>query len=331
MRTISTSQLYLASITNSNRSVHTLKTKKTIALVDQNTPKVDEAKVYKNSLLNAKNLALVSGEVRVYELTRLRKQTIQLLALLLVSEYDNESQVTIHGYKSLSLKLADESENYSPGLLLNLCRVTEWITQEDSDKKRDLVFEQLSIMLNPEESFITGLSTYLTEAYKHAQTTYISGKLDRNTLYLNQIEIITNSLRNQSKVYAYKIRSAVYRLLKVTIIGTLLAGAAYYTKFSGNITERINLFYFVLNCIAIYFLTFVLFKTFTDIIDILVSRNKIISIQSTTSELLSEEQYLMHIKKPLKGIRFSLALVYPILIVVYILIVYTCFNVRFKF
>ncbi|MES2132142.1 MAG: hypothetical protein V4506_07310 [Bacteroidota bacterium] len=329
MKTISNDGLDFVNITSSDKIVHGLKT--TTTLLNPEISKRIGPKGSKNSLFNARNLTLISGEVKVYELTRLRKQTIQLLALLLVSEYDNESQVIIHGYKSISLTLADETENYSPSLLLDLCRVAEWINEEDSDKKRKLVFEQLSITLDQEESFITGLSTHLTEAYNYARKSYMAGKLDGNTSYLNEVESITNSLKNQSQVYIYKTRSTVYRLLKVTIIGILLAGAAYYTKFSGNTLERINLFYFVLNCIAIYFLTFNLFKTFIDIREILASRNRIISIRSETAELQSEEQYLVHIKKPLKGIKFSLALVYPILMVTYVFIAYICFTIRLKF
>lgn len=328
MKTISNDLLDIVGITSSDKIARVLKTK---ALITHDIPKTIYTKGSKNSLFNTRNLALISGEVKVYELTRLRKQTIQLLALLLASESDNKSRVTIHGYKSLSLNLNGESENYSPELLLDLCRVTEWINKGDADKKRKLLSEQLSILLDQEASFIKGLSTYLTQAYNHARKSYFSYKLGGNASSVNEFEAIANSLKNQSRVYVYKTRSTLYRLLKATIIGTLLAGAAYYTKFSGNVIERINLFYFVLNCIAVYFLTFIPFNALVDMRYILASRNKLISIRSETAERLSEEQYLTHIKKPLKGIQLSLTVVYPVLIAAYVLIAYLCFTIRFKF
>ncbi len=282
--------------------------------------------VEKELVINPKKNVLTKEDVKSPELTRLRKQTILLLSLSLVSESRSASEVTINGYRSVFLKLTNGSETYSPKSLANLYETLEWMNTEDFDKKKDLLLEEFSIDLNENESFINGLEAYLMKCFTQAKDRYTALQLSMEALRSKELAGFVTLIQQQSGLYSYKLSTQLKRLFRDVLIATLVIGAILFTKFPISILDKIKLLDVVVTGFTIYFITTIFYQSFMDITDIIVSKNKLLYWKKTAAGLLTEQQLTLTVEKPLKGIKTSLFVFYPIIIVTYIAIACVCYN-----
>jgi hypothetical protein len=277
--------------------------------------------------INLNSFVLLNGDVENDISKAIRKHAIVLLSASLVGDFYNESKVTIDGYRKLTLKLYDNSADFSFKTLFNLCEVTEWVYQEKTSTRKKLISDRLSIDLLETESFLKGLNLSLQNAFSQAQYRYNFIILERKDLYLKEVKDLLKDVKGQSDLYSTKIRTLLSNLLRDSLAALFLVGFTIFTKFSDNmLLDKIKLLDFVFNGLAIYYIVSIVFQIVIDIIDIRVSKNELLYWKNSSRELLPEEEFNTHIKESLKGRRNSLYFIYPLIITSYLLIALCCYK-----
>jgi hypothetical protein len=278
-------------------------------------------------IINPANFILIDGDIESEIAKEMRKHAITILSSSLISSFYNESKVTIDGYRTLILRLSDSSETYTHDQLVLLCEVIDWVYKEKTATRKKLILERLSIDLTENESLIHGLKNHLKNAYTQAVSRYNFIILERKDLYLKELKDLLKDIKGQSDLYSQKIRTLLSNLLRDSLAALLLVGFTVFTKFSDNIQlDKNKLLDYVFSGLAIYYIISILYQIMIDVIDINVSKKELLYWKNTTRELLPEGEFNMHINESLKGRKTSLYLVYPLIILSYLLVSFACYK-----
>lgn len=115
--------------------------------------------------------------------------------------------------------------------------------------------------------------------------------------------------------------------MRDVLAAIVLVGFTIFTKFSDNLQlDKVSLLKYVFYFLAIYYIISAIIQTIVDITDIQVSKKEILYWKSTTKELIPEKDFKDHIKNSLKGRTISLRILYPIIILLYFLLSFTCYK-----
>lgn len=281
----------------------------------------------KDIVINPNSFLVIDGDVEGLIGKSLRKKAASILATSLVSNFYGNEKIVLDGYRNINLKLNDSSDEITHKGIINLCQTVEWIYQERVSTRKKLLAERLSIDVNISDSFISGLEKHLENALIQAKNRYNFIILDRKDLYLKELKDLLKDIKGQSDLYSSKIRTLLSNLLRDSLAAIFLIGFTIFTKFSDNLQlDKIKLLEYVFNGLTLFYIISISYQVFVDIFDISVSKKELLYWKNTTRELLPESEFNTHINQSLKGRRTSLYILYPLIIISYLLVALGCFK-----
>ena len=281
----------------------------------------------KDIVINPTSFLVIDGNVDGIIGESLRKKATVILAASLVNNFYGVDKITLDGFRNITLKLSEPTEEFSSTSLTHLSEAVEWVYQERVSTRKKLLAERLSIDIDNQISFVKGLEKHLPSALSQAQSRYNFIILDRKDLYLKELKDLLKDIKGQSDLYSVKIRTLLSNLLRDSLAAIFLIGFTIFTKFSDSLQlDKVKLLDYVFDGLALFYIVSISYQVFVDIFDIRVSKNELLYWKNAVRELLPETEFNSHISKSLKGRRRSLYIIYPLIIVSYLLVAFGCFK-----
>jgi len=204
--------------------------------------------------------------------------------------------------------------------------VVAWIFEDRVSIRKKLFNERLSLDLESDDTLLGSLIKCLPSALSQAKERYNFVIIDRKDAYVKELKELLKDIRTQSELYAGKIRSLLSNFLRDLLAALVLIGFTIFTKFTDQEAladnNRLRL---VFNALAIYFIASIVLQSIIDCTDILVSKREMFYWKNATKELLPEKDFTKHIENSLKGRRYALRAIYPVVAIFYGGIAAVCF------
>lgn len=161
--------------------------------------------------------------------------SVMVLSACLVQEIklaDNQIVATLRGTKLISLPLTptgDEVQILS--LMKTLIDAVEWVYAERAETRLKLITDRLSMDIQSDQTLLSGMRLYLTEALKQARDSYSFVILERKDAYHKEMRELMKDMKAQADLYAAKVRDLVSSLTR-DILGVLVfIGFSFIGKF----------------------------------------------------------------------------------------------------
>lgn len=181
--------------------------------------------------------ALTWGDLECSAAVPWLRLSCMVLAACLVQELrrsGDATDVTVRGTKRVSLRLADPDQKCPPEFAAQLVTAVQWVYAERAETRLKLVMDRLSIDLDDNQSFLTGLQSYIAAALQQAQDSYAFVILERKDAYFKEMRDLMKDMKAQADLYAAKIRDLVASVTR-DILGVLvLIGFSFLGKFDPN-------------------------------------------------------------------------------------------------
>jgi|GEM_PF-3988204 len=119
---------------------------------------------------------------------------------------------------------------------------------------------------------------------------------------------------------------------KLLLINTLILAMVLYTLIFTD-AQRHKDFYLnnsILNWLILYLILFPCFKALIHLMNLYSFRTQLDSYKMQMAEFISEHDYIVYIKKPLRKIQ-TLFLLYPLVMLAHGLIAFTCYYLKDHF
>ncbi|ANF52918.1 hypothetical protein A0O34_21400 [Chryseobacterium glaciei] len=249
------------------------------------------------------------------------------LSASIVNEIKSDDFITVDGIRRLNLKLFDDHDIYKKEFYNDLLKVVKWIYEEKTITRQKLFNDRISLELDESKTYINALSIHLKNSLSQASQRYNFVILERKDKYISELKDLLKDVRSQSDLYSQKIRTLLNNLLRDVLAAIVLVGFTIFTKFSDNLLlDKISLLKYVFYFLAIYYVLSAIIQAIVDITDVQVSKNEMLYWKATTKELIPEKDFKKHIENSLKDRKRSLKILYPTIIILYLLLAYTCYK-----
>jgi hypothetical protein len=192
------------------------------------------------------------------------RQSALVLSATLVQElvYRNGLYETVlRGHKKLSLRMINEvddidSENYD-----TILNCVSWVYSERAETRQKLVMDRLSIDIQPNETYLSGLKKYLHFAHQQARDSYSFVISERRDAYYKEMRELMKDMKSQADLYAVKVRDLVISICRDILGIIVLIGFSFISKFDQEhlknlidsrefmILTRVLAGYFVFSCL----------------------------------------------------------------------------------
>lgn len=249
------------------------------------------------------------------------------LSASIVNEFYSNDKITLDGIRRINLKLYENEKQFSPTLYNNLLKLVKWIYEEKTITRQKLFNDRITLELDENKSYIFSLELHLESSLNQAIQRYNFVILERKDKYISELKDLLKDIRSQSELYSQKIRTLLNNLLRDVLAAILLVGFTLFTKFSDNLQlDKELLLHYVFYALSIYYVISITLQAIVDITDIQVSKREMFYWKKTTKELLPEKDFKRHIAESLKGRRRSLLIIYPIIVLLYLFVAYSCYK-----
>jgi hypothetical protein len=270
---------------------------------------------------------LVGGDFTSELAKCLLKKSCIALACCIVDEFYDFDSVVINGFKRVKLKLWDVGDNYDYDLNEKLYILIKWLYDEKTATRKKLFTERLSLEINASSSVIAGLHSYLTLALEQAKERYNFVILDRKDNYVKELKDLLKDLRSQSDLYSLKIRTLLSNFLRDVLAALVLIGFTIFTKFSDNIQlQSHQLLTYVFYGLSVYYVVSAIMQLAIDWVDIAITNKELKYWKNASKELIPEEEFDKRYKESLSPRQRSLYILYPIILLLYLLIAFACYK-----
>lgn len=249
------------------------------------------------------------------------------LSVSLVDEYYSSDKIIIDGIKRIVLKMDNGCTQIDYQFYQKLLELIAWIFEDRVSIRKKLFNERLSLDLVPTDTFIESLIKCMPGAFMQAKERYSFVIIERKDAYVKELKELLKDIRTQSELYSVKIRNLLSNFLRDLLAAIVLIGFTIFTKFTDNANlANQDLLKYVFYGLSIYYVLSILMQSIVDTIDINVSKKEMLYWKNATKELLPEKEFRAHIDSSLKGRRYSLRIIYPLFIICYLVIAYTCYK-----
>lgn len=244
----------------------------------------------------------LSGNTGVDEI--LIRNSFVHLAPTIVNFFYSTDRVSLNGIRSIELPLIKNDEHPSLDDTEQLKAVVEWAYEERVDTRTKLLSDRLSLEIDPQDSFYTGLTKHLKPAFQQAKDQYKFVILDRKDKYYQELRSLLVGLQGQSKEYSEKIRSMTNGLFRDVLASLFLVAFGLFSKTDVNeIDELLENPYllWLLKGLGIYFFISYFFQLINNWNDLRISRNELKYWIKTTHNYLGEKEIEEKLKEAGKG------------------------------
>lgn len=249
------------------------------------------------------------------------------LSASIVNEFYSNNKITLDGIKKINLKLYENEEQFPAFLYNNLLKLVKWIYEEKTITRQKLFNDRITLDLDENGSYILALRLHLESSFNQAIQRYNFVILERKDKYILELKDLLKDIRNQSELYSQKIRTLLNNLLRDALAALLLVGFTLFNRFSDNLQlDKDMLLHYIFYTLSIYYLISITLQTIVDITDIQVSKREMYYWKQATKELLPEKDFKEHISKSLEGRKYSLRIIYPIIVILYLFVAYSCYK-----
>jgi len=258
--------------------------------------------------------------------------TLTMVASI-VNDFYSVEKIIVDGMRRIEMKLFENSDTVSQKEYQNLLKLVSWIYEEKASTRQKLFADRITLELDESRSLVFALSQHLENSLRQAEQRYNFVILERKDKYIAELKDLLKDIRNQSDLYSQKIRTLLNNLLRDVLAAVVLVGFTLFTKFSDNmLLDKELLLIYVFNGLALYYVSSILFQGIVDITDMYVSNKEILYWKNATKELISENEFTMHIETSLKGRKRSLWIIYSLIALMYFSVAFACykFPVYFK-
>ncbi len=258
---------------------------------------------------------------------QLRRMSILSLSVCITNEFFSMDKITLDGIRRVNIVLSKNEDILSINLRDKLIDLVIWIYEDKPVTRQKLFADRLTLELDESNSLLHSLTKHLETSLSQAKQRYNFVILERKDKYISELKDLLKDIRSQSELYSQKIRALLNNLLRDILAAILLIGFTIFTKFSDNILlEKLDLLKYVFNGLALYYIISIVFQTIVDVTDIQVSKNEMFYWKKTSKELIPEKDFNDHINNSLKNRRFSLRIIYPIIVILYFLVALVCYK-----
>lgn len=280
-----------------------------------------------NIAFNPNSFVLEQGDFNSELAQVVIKKAIKVLAACLSSEIHSLNKVYLDGFKKIEIALVNGSDTFSRQQYTRLVQAVKWIYENSIGTRKKLFCERISLEVNLEFSLMYNLALLLELSLTQAQERFEFVILERKDAYLKELKDLLKDLRTQSDLYSAKIRTLLSNFLRDALAGIALIGFTVFTKFTDNISlNKSNLLKYVFYGLAIYYLGSIILQMFVDIADIVVTIQELKYWKKAAKELIPEKEFKKHYQESLSLRTYSLYILYPVIMLLYIGIAFACYK-----
>lgn len=255
------------------------------------------------------------------------RQSILALSSCVVNEFYSFDKIILDGLKRSVLKVSEENDSFSIKLQQNLCQLILWIYEDRATTRKKLFNDRLTLEYQNGDSLIESLNKHLLGSLEQAKQRYNFIIIERKDAYVKELKDLLKDLRNQSDLYAQKIRTLLSNFLRDLLAAIILIGFTIFTKFTENIgLMKHELLEYVFHGLAIYYIISVLLQIILDWTDIYITKTELRYWKNASKELIADSEFNQHLKESLKKRKWSLRILYPIISSLYIVLAYACYK-----
>ncbi|MGL4368026.1 MAG: hypothetical protein ACRCTQ_07105 [Brevinemataceae bacterium] len=270
------------------------------------------------------------GDVNQYSLYFYRNSILVLLAGL-CNEIQSDDNVTIRGFRRLSLQLGscycgkEISKEYQD-LLID---AIQWIYSDSSrcDLRLKLLLERISLDINLTLPYIKGVYNVIEDATTQAKERFLFITYERKDQYQKELKDLLKDLKSISDLYSSKVRALLSNLLRDVLAAFILVGITLFAKTSEmtQLTDN-KLIRYVFIAFGFYFIVSVICQAVTDVFDIIRSRTEFDYWKNITREYMSLLEFKKHKSKTINPRARGSIIIYLIIASLYGVVAYICFN-----
>lgn len=249
-----------------------------------------------------------------------------VLSACLVNEFYSPEKIILRGVKRVQMKLASIAPNIDINFILLLTDVVSWIYEDKTETRIKLLVDRLTLDLDYDKPYLDELLRIVDSAFQQAKERYNFVIIDRKDNYLKELRELLKDIKVQSDLYSSKIRSLLSNLMRDVLAGFLLVGFSFFTKVSemSNLIKQEDIVNIVFRGFAVYFLLSAIVQTIIDITDLNVSKKEMLYWKNVSREFIPEKEFTDHINMSLAPRKCSIYMIYPLIIIIYLLIALIC-------
>lgn len=134
---------------------------------------------------------------------------------------------------------------------------------------------------------------------------------------------------NAIKSYTRLLKRTTNSVWKLLLINTLILAMVLYTLIFTD-AQRHEDFYlngFIFDGLILYLILFPCFKAIIHLTNLYICRTQLDAYKMQMAEFISEYDYIIYIKKPLRKIH-NLFLLYPLVMLAHVAIAFTCYYLK---
>lgn len=207
-----------------------------VSLPDENAVrKVNHIISNTDLLLSAETIFLSWGDRDHAAAAPFKRLAYAVMALALAQDvYCTEGDifVAIRGIRKVTLPLlSNPAETVSSGQLDKLADATNWVYQERTETRLQLLVDRLTLDMAPTNSLVSNLTEHLDLALRQAEDSYAFVIIDRKDAYYKEMRELMKDMKAQSDHYATKTRDMVTALLRDFLGVLVFIAFAFIGKF----------------------------------------------------------------------------------------------------
>jgi hypothetical protein len=144
---------------------------------------------------------------------------------------------------------------------------------------------------------------------------------------LQQKDLLLNKIKSQADVYIIYNHS-LFRNLLHNLAGLIfcIVIAIVYQRMSLSPEPGIGLFGMLFKCISIYLGASIFYQSLKAFVNTIISKHELLFWKKVTVGLLDEKEYAYYVIAPLSGLKKSLYVVYPSVLMVYVALFYYSYK-----